>query len=260
MELWRRLRPYPSLLVRFLHISFLEAQSEHQSTRLGILWLPLSTLIFTGLLALVFRHSDTVPVAEFFIYVLSGYVLWQFIQDSLTGSTNVIQGRLDFAVHNNISIFGLFLKVLVDRLFELGINTVLLLIALLLFSPSSLGPNLLLAVVFVPLISVTSVSLAYLVNLITIIYPDMGAIIRTGVRFVFFASPVFWVYDGVGGFRHWLATYNPVSYYLSMSRQVFGIQPFHIRTWLLVTAIAAILMIVSSLVFTRTKNIVTNIK
>lgn len=260
MEYWRRLRPYPSLLVRFLHISFLEAQAEHQSTRLGILWMPLSTLIFTGLLALVFRHSDTVPVADFFVYVLTGYVLWQFIQDSITGSTNVIQSRLDFAVHNNISILGLFLKVLVDRLLEMGINTVLVLISLILFSPSSIGLNLLLVVAFLPLICATSVAMAYIVNLITIIFPDMGAIIRTGVRFVFFASPVFWVYDGVGGVRHLLATYNPVSYYLSISRQMFGIEPFHAKAWLLVTVMAVILMIMSWFIFSRTKNIVTNIK
>lgn len=222
--------------------------------------MPLSTLIFTSLLAFVFKHSDAVPVSEFFVYVLSGYILWQFIQDSISGSTNLIQTRLDFAVHNNISMFGLFLKVLVDRLFELSINTCLLLVALLVFSPSSLGPSILLLVVFVPLISATSVSLAYLINLVTIIFPDMGAIIRTAVRFVFFASPIFWVYDGVGGIRHLLATYNPVSYYLSLNRQIFGIQPLQLSSWLVVTIISAVLMVLSTLIFSRTKTIVTNIK
>lgn len=260
MLLWRRLRPYPSLFVRFLHISFLEAQSEHQSTRLGILWLPLSTLIFTALLAFVFKHSDAVPVGDFFLYVLSGYTLWLFIQDSVNGSTDLIQKRLDFAVHNSMSMLGLFLKILVDRLFELGINIALLLVSLAIFSPSSFGPNLLLFFLFLPLISVTSLALAYLVNLVTIIFPDMGAIIRTGVRFVFFASPVFWVYDGVAGVRQLLATYNPVSYYLALSRQVFGIEAPSLQTWLVAATISFILMVLSALAFSRTKAIVTNIK
>lgn len=260
MNFWHWLRPYPSLLIRFFHISFLEAQSEHQSTRLGILWIPLSTLIFTALLAFVFKHSDVVPVGDFFIYVLSGYILWRFIQDSISGSTTVIQSRLDFAVHNNISMLGLFLKVLVDRLFELGINTVLLVAALLLFSLHSFGANLLLVFILLPLISLTSISLAYLVNLITIMFPDMGAIIRTGVRFVFFASPVFWVYDGVTGARHLLATYNPVSYYLAISRQVFGVEPVMLQTWVVAIIISAVLVAISTLTFARTKSIVTNIK
>ncbi|OAM81239.1 ABC transporter permease [Devosia elaeis] len=260
MNFWRWLRPYLSLLIRFFHISFIEAQSEHQSTKLGILWIPLSTLIFTALLALVFKHSDAVPVGDFFVYVLSGYILWLFIQDSISGSTTVIQSRLDFAIHNNISMLGLFLKVLVDRLFELGINTVLLVVALALFSPHSFGPNLLLALVLLPLISLTSISLAYLVNLVTIMFPDMGAVIRTGVRFVFFASPVFWVYDGVTGVRHLLATYNPVSYYLAINRQVFGVEPVMLRTWLTAMVISAALVAISALTFARTKSIVTNIK
>jgi lipopolysaccharide transport system permease protein len=260
MHLWQWLRPYPSLFVRFFHISFLEAQSEHQNTKLGILWIPLSTLIFTALLAVVFKHSDAVPVADFFLYVLSGYILWQFIQDSISGSTTVIQSRLDFAIHNNISMLGLFLKVLVDRLFELSINIALLMAALLLLSPQSFGINLLLIVILLPLISLTSISIAYIVNLVTIMFPDMGAIIRTGVRFVFFASPVFWVYDGVTGVRHLLATYNPVSYYLAISRQVFGVEPVMLQSWAVATMISAGLVVVSALIFARTKSIVTNIK
>lgn len=260
MNFWRWLRPYPSLLIRFFHISFLESQSEYQSTKLGILWIPLSTLIFTALLAFVFKHSDAMPVGEFFVYVLSGYILWQFIQDSISGSTTVIQSRLEFAIHNNISMPGLFLKVLVDRLFELGINTTLLLAALLLFSHDSFGPNLLLALVLLPLISITSISVAYLVNLVTILFPDAGAIIRTGVRFIFFASPVFWVYDGVTGVRHLLATYNPVSYYLALNRQVFGVEPVMLQTWIVAGIISTALAIISAVTFANTKAIVTNIK
>jgi lipopolysaccharide transport system permease protein len=260
MTFWRWLRPYPSLLIRYFHISFLEAQSEHQNTRLGILWIPISTLIFTALLAFVFKHSDAVPIGEFFLYVLSGYVLWQFIQDSIAGSTTIIQSRLDFALHNNISMLGLFLKILIDRLFELSVNTALLLIAVIVIAPSHLGPNLFLLLLLVPLISVTSVSLAYLVNLITIIFPDMGAIIRTGVRFVFFASPVFWVYDGVGGVRHLLGTYNPVSYYLSAARQTFRIEPLDHDSWIVIGVISAVLAAFSTAVYSRTKTIVTNIK
>lgn len=260
MFFWRLLRRYTSLFLRYLHISIIEAQSQYQSTRLGILWLPLSTLIFTALLAFVFKHSDAVPVGDFFVYVLSGYTLWMFIQDSISGSTDVIQKRLDFAVHNNITMPGLFFKILVDRLFELGVNTLLLLIILMILSRGNFGPNMFLIFLFIPMISATSVATAYLVNLITILFPDMGAVIRTSVRFIFFASPVFWVYDGVGGVRHLLATYNPVAYYLRITRQVYGIESFSLRTWLIALAISAFLTVLSALVYSRTKSLVTNIK
>lgn len=260
MKFWRWLRPYPSLLIRYFHISFLEAQSEHQNTRLGILWIPLSTLIFTALLAFVFKHSDAVPIGTFFLYVLSGYVFWQFIQESIAGSTTIIQTRLEFALHNNISMAGLFLKTLVDRLFELSVNTALLFVAVIVIAPSHLGPTLFLLLLLVPLISVTSVSLAYLVNLTTIIFPDMGAIIRTSVRLVFFASPVFWVYDNVGGVRHLLGTYNPVSYYLSAARQTFQIELLDPKSWIVIGVISAVLAAFSAVVYSRTKTIVTNIK
>src|SRR5262245_18312745 len=144
MNLWYQVRPYLSNTLRFLRISYLETRSDYEGTRPGLLWLHLSTVIFTLMLAIAFRHSDTMPQSYFFLYVLSGYVIWLFITDTITGSIDIIQKRLEFAVHNNLSLPGLFLKLLIDRLFEYFINLAVLLIALILLSPTKIGFNLLL--------------------------------------------------------------------------------------------------------------------
>lgn len=260
MILWRRLRPYISISVRFLHISFLEASSQYEGTRLGLLWVPLSTLIFTAMLALVFRHSDTMPLYEFFLYVLSGYTLWRFIQASVTGSTDIIQKKFDFAVHNNLTLAGLFGKLLVDRLFEYALNLGLLVAAMLLLAPQYLGFNLLLFPVFLLVIVAASVALAYLVNILTVFIPDLAAVIQASVRFVLFASPIFWSPASGTDFRLWLATYNPVAYFLGMARQVFGVEPFSLQIWSVAIAITCFICVVGIITYRQSNTIVTNIK
>lgn len=260
MTFWRQLRLYISTAIRYLHISYIEAKAAYQGTRLGLLWLPLSTLIFTSMLALIFRHSDTMPIAEFFLYVLCGYTLWQFISDSISGSTDVIQKRFDFALHNNLTLFGLFAKLLVDRLFEYAVNVALLLLAIVILAPGMLGVNLLLALPFLPVLIVTSLALAYIVNVITVFAPDFSAVIKTAVRFVFFASPVFWSPAERTDIRHLLATYNPVSYYLSLARQVFGVEPFSLSTWTIALGISAAICLAGAVAYSQTNRLVTNIK
>lgn len=260
MGIWQRVRPILSVAVRFLRISYLEAKSEYQGTKLGLAWVPVSTLIFTAMLALVFHHSDTSNQVDFFLYVLAGYVLWTFISDSISGSVDIIQKRLEFAVHNNLTLFGLFLKILADRLFIYAIDVALLVICVVLLKWSALGTHLFLIAPFVFIIMVASLSLSYIVNLITIYHPDMSLLIKTAVRFVFFASPIFWAPDDAGGIRSLLSTYNPAAYFLSMSRQVFGIEPLAGNKWLIATLFTLILAVIAMIAYRRTQGFVRNLK
>lgn len=260
MQLWLIVRPALSALVRFFHISLIEARSERQSSHLGILWSPLSTLIFTGMLALVFHHPEH-DRAKFYLYVLAGYVLWGFISTSITASTSVIQRRFDFAIHNNLTLIGLFCKLLIDRLFALALDIVLLFLAVLILAPASFGPNVALLPLLIILLALVSLAVAYIVNLAVIIFPDLDAIFNVGVRFMFFASPIFWgIEDAGSGVRALLVSYNPAAYFLSVFRQVFGITPFMASSWIVTIGIAAGLCLAGLLAYKRSETFVRNLK
>ncbi|PMR73052.1 ABC transporter permease [Billgrantia endophytica] len=260
MMLWHWLRPFLSIFVRFLRISYLEVKSKYQRTKLGVLWIPSSTLLFTAMLALVFRPSETMPLADFYLYVLTGFVLWQFIQGSIAGSTDVIQKKLEFAIHNNLTLAGLFGKQLVDRLFEFSINLLLVITALVVVGLNHVGVNLLAFLPFILIVAMTSIAVAYLINLMTVFYPDLAELVKTGTRFMFFASPIFWLAEERAGVRQFLSSYNPVSYYLGMIRQVFGIEPFSTRTWLFTLIISSVLCLTAFVAYFRSRDFVRNIK
>lgn len=259
-SLWLRIRPLLSNAVRYLHISYLEAKSEYQGTVLGVLWVPASTLIFTLLLATVFRHSETMEVQQFYLYVVAGYVSWMFISDTISGSTAIIQTRLDFAIHSNLSLAGLFAKTLADRIFEFGLNGVVLVASVALLTPAYLSLAALLIVPLIALLSITSLGLSYLVNLATIIFPDMAKVIRTGVRFMFFATPIFWDGTGAGDIRSVLEQYNPASHYLAVARQTFGIEPFNWVEWVSVGGGTVFVAVVAFIAFQQSHAFVRNLK
>lgn len=261
MQFWDGIRPYFSGLVRFLHISYIETVSEHRGAYLGILWVPLSSLLFSALLALVFHHSESKNPTEFFLYVLTGYVFWNFISDSVTGSTDVIQKRFEFAVHNNLSLVGLFGKLLIDRLFQLFLNFSLVILVILIFAPEKIGANILLIIPFLGLIVTSSLGIAYLVNLVTIFYPDTRTLFSVGMRFMFFASPVFWsAHEVMHGPRAFLVKFNPAAYYLSILRQIFAIEPFAMKAWIIAAAASAVVGLTGFIAYRSSQGFIRNLK
>ncbi|TWH28746.1 MULTISPECIES: ABC transporter permease [unclassified Aminobacter] len=261
LTIWRIIRPHLSWLARFFRISFIEARSEQQSSYLGILWMPISTLIFTIMLALVFQQHDNASTKAFYLYVLAGYILWNFIATTITSSTTVIQKRFEFAVHNNLTLSGLFFKLLIDRLFSLCLNLLLLACAVTFLAPGSIGPHLLLVPGILIILALVSLAVAYLVNLTVIFFPDLDAIFQVGIRFLFFVSPIFWSTAGDGtGTRAILTNYNPISHYLSAFRQSFGIGSFEPIAWIVMLGTSFVLCAAGIVAYERTESFVRNLK
>jgi ABC-type polysaccharide/polyol phosphate export permease len=254
------MRPAISVAIRYLRISYLEAKSDYQGTKIGLAWAPLSTLIFTAMLALVFHHAEAGYRTVFFLYVLAGYVLWNFISESVGGSVDIIQKRLEFAVHNNLSLVGLFLKVLSDRILIYGVNSIALLLSIVILDPRLFSIQNFLIFPFLVIITLTSLSISFIINVMTIFIPDMSMLIKTGVRFVFFASPVFWLASGAEGVRGLLVTYNPVAYYLSLSRQIYGIEPVESDKWIITILITIALTTVALITYRNSHSFIRNLK
>jgi ABC-type polysaccharide/polyol phosphate export permease len=260
-SLWLRLRPPLSTLVRFMHISYLEAKSSYEGTALGILWIPVSTLSFALLLGFVFHGGGPMPPAQFFLYVLSGYVSWNFISDSITGSTKIIQGKFDFALHNNLTLAGLFGKMLADRGFDFFLELATLALAVLILAPWNYGPQLLLLLALLPMLAIVSLALSYLINLLTLFFPDLGNLVSTVVRLMFFATPIFWrVEDRVNDPRVLLEVYNPASYFLMMMRQAFGIEPVQSFSWLVGGLITLVVALAGWYAYRQTNSFVRNLR
>jgi ABC-type polysaccharide/polyol phosphate export permease len=175
-----------------------------------------------------------------FLYVLSGYSIWNYIASSVSESASLIQTKLDFAVHNGITLYGLFAKAVVDRIFKYFLEIPVLIVFVLVFLPEGAGLNLLLFLPFLALITLSSFAVSYLVNLLTILFPDLRAAISVVIRFMFFLTPIIWMAGARGGARGLLLTYNPAAYYLSLQRQVFGIMPIDVSDWLLVATMTLI--------------------
>ncbi len=254
------LRNIVSKTIRLFLIVYFENKSAYERTKIGLLWIPASTIAFVLTLSLVFGPKDSDNPSHFFLYVFIGYTLWIFILDSITQSANIIQGQIDFANHNKMSLIDLYLKNLFDRLFRHLMNVAALFAFAGFFSPGTIWISFLFYIPFVVLIMATSLGISYLINYMTLIFPDVEKVIHIVARFLFFLSPVFWMADPSDeGPRSLLLIYNPVSYFLSIARQIFFVDAFNPFSWMVAIGITAAICIAGFVCYSLTKNHVRNI-
>ena len=251
---------------RFFLISYYENKAQYQQTRLGLAWIPASSTFFVLVLTGVFAHIQSMSAVDYFLYVLSGYCAWMLILETINQSTSTIQGQLDFANHNRVSMVELFIKNVVDRLFRHMLNIGTLYGILLVLAVAGdvrwadIARSLLLYPIVLAFALPTALGTSYIVNSVSLVWPDLEKVIHTSTRFLFFLSPVFWIYNaGETGFRQLLVTWNPVVYWLDVTRQAFGLNELDIRSWIVVAMNMIAVCAIAMFVYRRNAGIIRNI-
>lgn len=244
-----------------MRISFIELQAENSATIIGILWVPLTTVLFALALALLFQPLHAFEGSDFFLYVLVGYSLWQFIAATINSSVDLVRRQFDNAVHNGLGLAGLYLKALSDRGVEWGLNLVICAIAVIALNPIGSWKVAVLVLPAIVLVLMTSLAVSYLVSVAAILVPDLGKLIKTGTRFLFFLSPVFWAVGSTDQpIRLAIYGINPITYYLEVIRQAFGVEPVSAHSWFIASAITVAVTLGAWVLFSKTRSMVTNIK
>ena len=237
--------------LRWFLISYYETKSNYNNTKIGLLWVPLANMVFVVLLVMLFATGGRQGIADYFVYVSLGFMVWIFVADTLAQGANVFSTKKEFAISNNLNISSLLTKETMDRFFRHLLNIGLLFLIMIIFVQNVTIIRLLMYGLFLVFAFLTSYYLSYLLSSIVLLVPDIGKGIPTLTRFMFFASPVFWRTDinatlsGVDGtmnFRVLLQHFNPVSYYLSIPRQIFAIEPVSMQRISIAIAVSLLLV------------------
>ena len=72
-----------------------ELKVRYKSSTLGFLWSMLTPVLMTSVFATIFTYVVRIPVADFAAFFLSGYLLWQFFQNSCQGAIHSVVGNGD---------------------------------------------------------------------------------------------------------------------------------------------------------------------
>lgn len=210
---WASLLRWPT----WLRLGWADFQVAHRRTVIGPLWQVVQVAIWVVGLTLVFRQALAASAPNYIAYVAIGVVLWNFISASIT------QGTLAFVRHaglirdiNNPILIYPF-RILANNLIKLAVQASVILMVWPTTSVT-LTASSLLAIPGFALVLLTALWVIPLLALIGVRFRDTSHGFQAVMRFLFFATPVFWLPSGLGP-REYIATFNPLAHYLNVVRE-----------------------------------------
>ncbi|MEX2549134.1 MAG: ABC transporter permease [Nitriliruptoraceae bacterium] len=218
VELWRA-RELLNQLVRK------ELKVRYKNSTLGFLWSMLTPVLMTVVFSVVFTQIVRIPLADFPAFFISGYLLWQFLQNSCQGAIHSIVGNGD-----------LVKKVYFPRevlpLSHVFAQLIHLLLALLVLSPYLVytrGFHVLLhlptTLVAIGLLTVFASGLAMWFAGVNVVFRDLQELFVVIFQVWFYATPVIYplalVRSQMGDRFAWVATvieWNPTTWFVELFR------------------------------------------
>ena len=187
------------------------SRTRFARTKLGSLWLGVSSLLVTTILVVVYGTVFQVESPrEYFTYLALGLSSWNYISASITSAPDLFDHNKDNIKNNNINPIFYALEEWSFQLQTFIQIAIVMTLAIAIVNPSTLI-NILLFKWILPFINL--VLLMYWVPLLICIagskYRDLYQLIPAAVQLLFLITPVLYKKQSLGGFE-WIAQINPV--------------------------------------------------
>lgn len=197
-------------------LAYQRAIARNRQAYLGALWLPLGFVLFAGGISLLWAQIFDRPLNTYLPYVTFGLFVWNLILGSLTDGARVMQESRNLILQSNTPLLVYPLTAMLKQSIMAAYNIPVIILVAFVFSPS-FDPAMLLALPGLLLVWVLGLAVCVTLSILCTYLPDLIEIIASGLRFVFFFTPILWLPSTREGLQHiWM--WNPFFYLIEVVR------------------------------------------
>ena len=225
---------------------------QHRRALIGPFWQAINAAVWGLGIGLVFKGALHKGDPAYMSYIAAGIVTWNFIITCLVSGSNVFNVNANIILNLRIPLLTHTFRLIVFGLAKLLFQCFFL-IPVLIFWGNGLSWDMVLVVPGLFLLVFTSAVMVPVVGIIGAKFRDFPFAVQSTVRFLFFASPVFWKPDMLGT-RAFMAHYNPVTHYLAIVREPLLGQPASLFSWQVVLSSTLILTLAFFVLYHKSRN------
>lgn len=225
---------------------------RYRRSLLGAAWVVLSFALFVAVKVSVFGQMARVPAAEFGLFVTLGFGLWSFM------SSMLLDGCAAY-IHSRHWILGVSIPYPVYMLQALFRNLLifssmlLVMLAALIWKGNPWTAASLSTIPAVLVYVLTSLWLSAILAPLCARYRDAYHAIQTGVRLLFFVTPILWM-PGMTPTLAMIAAMNPVTHFIEIVRTPLLYGQVPVESWYWVGIINLLGVPAGLIVYARTRS------
>jgi ABC-type polysaccharide/polyol phosphate export permease len=214
-----------------------ELRHRYSRSKLGQVWLTLSTAIMIGVLGGVWSVLFNQPVRDLLPFIGTSLIFWTYLSQILTESTAAFINHGNLYRNQKMNFSVSIYSVIYRNTLVLAHSLAIIVVLIVAFGVP-INWYLLQAV---PAFALTWIMLAwvgYLIAMACVRYRDIIQIITTWLTVSFFATPVMWRPNQITAKYQFIVDYNPLAQYLELLRNPFLGEPVGAWAWVTTTAIS----------------------
>ncbi len=203
-------------------VAWLDFQKKYAGSFLGLLWLPLYSMLFMGMYSFTFIFIwNSQPVGfttyQYVVFFFTGLVPYFLIVDVIGSSVTMVKSNIAIIKTTLFPTELLPVKQVIQSLLAGAMNIVLM-IAMAECSSRFHGLHLLYLPVPLILATLACLVLGWFFAMVGVMFPDIGQFINVITLAILFLSPISSRMSAVSGFAKWLMIANPMTYLIDSFR------------------------------------------
>jgi len=199
-------------------LSWQSIKSQYRRTYIGPWWITVQQVIFVAGLSLLFGILLKQDLKTFVPYVAVGFIAFSWMTGMISGGATSITGNgaAIKTAPGPLSIYSL--SNFAGNTIQFAHDSVVIIFVLIVFQVS-ITWSILLVPVALALIAINGIAIGLWLGPLVARYRDVGQIVNSITRVLFFFTPIFWVATDVSRAQlAWLVSWNPIAYFLDFLR------------------------------------------
>jgi ABC-type polysaccharide/polyol phosphate export permease len=214
-----------------------DLRDRYRRTVFGLAWIVASFALFVLVKVLIFGQLTSASTAEFGIFVTIGFGLWAYINSMVVDACTAYMHARPWILATSIPYPVFLLQAVLRNWMVFGL-TILVMSVALYWKPTNWSIRAWTVLPALLCYFFTSVWLAAILAPVCVRYRDAYHAIQTGLRLVFFATPILWM-PADSGKLAMIAQLNPISHYIAIVREPLIYDRVPLESWMIVMSINA---------------------
>jgi ABC-2 type transport system permease protein len=195
---------------------------RYKRSFIGFFWVMLHPLLMMIVLSMVFSELFKIETKNYSVYVLSGFILWNFFAQSTSCALTSFTGNLSLInkIHLPKSVFPL--AVILSGLIHFVFSLVPL-FAIFLISGTPMTSQIYMLPILILMVMLFSLGVSLIVSTLTVFFHDTRYIYDVLLMAFMYATPIFYPESIIPGKYALILHLNPLFYFMHLFRMILYI-------------------------------------
>lgn len=228
-----------------------ELKHGNSSKKLGQLWNIINPIISMITMSIIFGAIFKHDLKEFIPYVFTGTIIYGFYDRSMGGAMNSLSGNKTLLIRTkipkNLLVFEKVYVSFIQMLFALVGY-----VAALIITGTKITPHIAFLPIMIILSIIIMVGIGKILAVINVYFADISYFYKIIMRFVFYASALFYHAEKLSPAMQQVIMFNPIYLSITFARACIlynGVPAFGI--WIRLVIYAVVIYIIGSLIFKK---------